>query len=251
MEQISSPHIVAEKGAFAKTVLMPGDPKRSSFIAKALLKDAVLINDVRGMQAYTGTYNGTKISVMASGMGMPSMSIFSYELFSYFGVENIIRVGTCGAMDENIKLGDIIIASKAITDSNIMQNMNIGAQTKPAPQLLENAKKVAKENNINAVSATVFTTDLFYRQDDSVKLAKQMGASAIEMETYALYANAKLLNKNALAVFAVSDNIITKESYPAQTRQDGLVKMLEYALKIAAQFKPSLSTPERLNAILF
>ena len=167
---IKTPHINAEEGAFAKTVLMPGDPLRSKFIAETFLENPVLINNVRGMQAYTGTYKGKKVSVMASGMGMPTMSIFSYELFHDFGVDNIIRVGTAGSIVNDLKIKDVFVADNAITNSNYPENMGFNEPIVPSDKLLQLSRKCAQELNINLKEGTAVSSDLFYGQDKFLHL---------------------------------------------------------------------------------
>lgn len=230
---IKTPHINAEEGAFAKTVLMPGDPLRSKFIAETFLENPVLINNVRGMQAYTGTYKGKKVSVMASGMGMPTIAIFSHELFSTFGVENIIRVGTAGSIVEDLKVKDVFVANNAITNSNFPENMGFTGDITPSDKLLNLCKNCAKDLNINLKEGTAVSSDIFYGQDSFLQSFIDKGGKVIEMETVALYINAKLLNKNALAIYTVSDEILTGINCSSEERQTSFTEMMKLALEVA------------------
>ena len=235
-----TPHINASKGDFAKTVLMPGDPLRSKFIAENFLKDAVLINNVRGIQGYTGSYKGKKVSVMASGMGIPSISIYSYELFNFFGVENIIRVGSAGAIADNVNIGDIIIGMGASTNSNYIQNFKFPGVFSPLASypLMKEAITQCDIANVKYHVGNIFSSDVFYAEDENVnnKFA-EMGILAVEMEASALYANAARYNKNALAICTVSDHIIKKEGLSAEERQNGFSDMIKIALETASCFE--------------
>lgn len=235
-----TPHINAQKNDFAKTVLMPGDPLRSKFIAENFLDDAILINNVRGIQGYTGFYKGKKVSVMASGMGMPSISIYSYELFNFFDVENIIRVGSAGAIADNVNIGDLIIGMGASTNSNYMQNFNFPGSFSPIASYPLMKEAINQCNNANAKYhvGNIFSTDVFYAEDENVnnKFA-QMGILAVEMEAAALYANAARYGKNALAICTVSDHIIKKEGLSAEERQTGFSEMIKIALETAIAFE--------------
>ena len=234
-----TPHINASKKDFAKTVLMPGDPLRSKFIAENFLNDATLINNVRGIQGYTGFYKGKKVSVMASGMGMPSISIYSYELFNFFGVENIIRVGSAGAIADNVNIGDIIIGMGASTNSNYIQNFKFPGSFSPLASypLMKEAINQCNIANVKYHVGNIFSSDIFYAEDENVnnKFA-EMGILAVEMEAAALYANAARYNKNALAICTVSDHIIKKEGLSAEERQNGFSDMIKIALETASYF---------------
>ena len=230
---IKTPHISAEEGSFAKTVLMPGDPLRSKFIAETFLENPVLVNNVRGMQSYTGTYKGKKVSVMASGMGIPTMAIFSYELFKYFGVENIIRVGTAGSIVEDLKIKDVFVADKAITNSNYPENMGFTEDIVCSDKLLKSCKNCAKELNMDLKVGTAVTSDLFYGQERFLDSFIENGGKVIEMETAALYINAKILNKNALAIYTVSDEILTNNHSSSEERQTNFTNMMKLALEVA------------------
>ena len=234
---IPTPHINAPKDGFAKTVLMPGDPKRAKHIAETYLKDAVLVNDVRGVQGYTGEYKGKKISVMASGMGIPSIGIYSYELYHAYGVENIIRVGTAGGMIPDLKIRDIIIATGACTDSNYSGHYGLKGTVSAVASfdLLKKADEAVKALNFQdkARFGQLFSTDTFYKdQPDALNWAK-MGCLAVEMEAYGLYLNAARAGKRALAICSISDNLISKEELSAEERSKSVNDMLLLALETA------------------
>lgn len=238
MSNIPTPHINAKQGDFAKTVLMPGDPLRAKYIAEHYLKDAVLVNNVRGVQGYTGQYKGKRVSVMASGMGMPSIGIYSYELYNYYGVENIIRVGSAGAMSEKLKLRDIVAGMSAYTTSNYGYQFGFDGTLAPccSYDLLTRAVEAGKALGQNIVPGPVLSSDCFYEQGGyetaSSKLMK-LGVLCVEMEAYALYLNAAAAGKNALALFTISDSLVTGEALPAEDRQNTFTKMMEIALEIA------------------
>lgn len=231
MKNYPTPHINATPEDFANTVIMPGDPLRAKFIAETFLTDARLVNNVRGIQGYTGVYEGVRVSVMASGMGVPSMGIYSYELFNFFGVENIIRVGSAGSLKDNVKVNDIVIADGFSTDScYVHQDGEIDTDTIKADKtLLENCKKIAQENNLTYHIGKLFSSDVFY--GDSLKKGKD--ALAVEMETAALYFNAKKAGKRALTVCTISDSLVSGESLSAEQRQTSFTQMIELALKTA------------------
>ncbi len=231
-----TPHINAVPDDFAKTVLMPGDPLRSEFIAKNFLTDAKLVNNVRGIQGYTGEYCGKKVSVMASGMGMPSMGIYSYELFNFFDVDNIIRVGSAGAIQENIKVRDIILGLGTSTNSAYFNQFELPGNFSATAnyKMLETANKIAHDMKLNTHIGTLLSSDCFYDEDPEIyKKWKNVGVLAIEMEAAALYINAAKAGKNALAICTVSDHIITHELTTSQERQNSFTQMIELALKTA------------------
>ena len=232
MSNIPTPHIEAKAGDFAKTVLMPGDPLRSQFIAAHFLTDAVLINNVQG---YTGTYKGKRVSVMASGMGMPSIGIYSYELFNFYDVENIIRVGTAGVIRPDLKVRDIVIGQGACTNSSYSRQFDLPGDFAPIAsfELLQKAVKAAEDMGIKPVVGNLYSSDTFY--DDSMGLSKwqKMGVLAVEMEAAALYMNAARAGKNALAICTISDNPFTGEATTSGERQLNFTKMMEIALEIA------------------
>lgn len=231
---VPTAHNSAKLGDFADTVLMPGDPQRAKFIAKKFLTDTVLVNDVRGVQGYTGYYNGKRVSVMAHGMGMPSASIYVYELFNFYGVKNIIRIGTCGAMVEDLKIGDVVISSGSMTNSNIAENMDVGAiqEVEPNKDLFKKANKVAKSFGKNISNGKLFTTDVFYSKKNNLEYVKQ-GVVAVDMESFAILLIAKLAKKKALTIATVSDNVITKEASSSKARQQNFMDMVKIALEVA------------------
>lgn len=235
MSNIPTPHIEAKAGDFAKTVLMPGDPFRAKFIAETFLTDAKLINNVRGVQGYTGTYKGKRVSVMASGMGMPSIGIYSYELFNFYDVENIIRVGTAGVIRPDLKVRDIVIGQGACTNSSYSRQFDLPGDFAPIAsfELLQKAVKSAEDMGIKPVVGNLYSSDTFY--DDSMGLSKwqKMGVLAVEMEAAALYMNAARAGKNALAICTISDNPFTGEATTSEERQLNFTKMMEIALEIA------------------
>ena len=231
---VPTPHISAQKGDFAKTVLMPGDPLRAKFIAESFLENPRLVNNVRGIQGYTGTYKGVPVSVMASGMGMPSIGIYSYELFSAYDVENIIRVGSAGAMQGSIKLRDIVIGMGACTNSNYASQYKLNGTFAPIAsyKLLEVCVNKAKEMGVNYHVGNLLSSDTFYSDDNSSDWGK-MGVMAVEMEAAALYMNASRLGKNALAICTISDHILTKEETTSKERQNSFTEMMTLALETA------------------
>lgn len=230
---MATPHINAKEGDFAKTVLMPGDPLRAKFIAETFLKNAVLVNNVRGVQGYTGEYNGKRVSVMASGMGMPSMAIYSYELFKFFGVETIIRIGSAGATSSDLKLRDIVIADRAYTVSSIVKEMGFDGNEPQASEVkVKAAQKIAAEKGYRAVTGKIMSSDVFYRTTDLNEM-KEKKILAVEMEAAALFVNAIKLNKNAVALCTISDSLVTGESLPAEDRQLTFTQMMEVALEMA------------------
>ena len=235
---MATPHINAENGAFAKTVLMPGDPLRAKFIAETFLENAKLVNNVRGIQGYTGTYKGVPVSVMASGMGMPSIGIYSYELYSFFGVENIIRVGSAGGMQESVKVRDIVIGMGACTNSSFASQYNLPGTFAPISsyKLLSQSVKKAEELGLNYHVGNILSSDTFY--NDLEKPGEEspwhkMGVLAVEMEAAALYMTASRLNKNALAICTVSDHLLTGEATTSDERQKTFTDMMMLALEVA------------------
>ncbi len=242
MSNCSTPHINAKSGDFGKTVLMPGDPLRSKFIAENFLENPVLVNNVRGVQGYTGTYKGVKVSVMASGMGMPAIGIYSHELFNFFGVENIIRVGSAGSIQENIHLYDLVLAQGACTDSNFAAQFHLPGTFAPIAsyELLSEAVKAAQAHGAVYHVGNVNSSDVFYGDHvdvptglDSVYGLKKMGVMALEMEAAALYMNAARYGKRALCVCTISDHVITGEETTAQERQNSFTTMMKVALDVA------------------
>ena len=230
-----TPHIAAKPGDFAETVLMPGDPLRSKFIAETFLENPVLVNNTRGVQGYTGTYKGKKVSVMASGMGMPSMGIYSYELFNYYDVKNIIRVGTAGVIRPDLKVRDIVLGQGACTNSNYANQFDLPGSYAPicSYELLKKAVDAAEALGVTPVIGNLYSSDAFY--DDSMGLSKwqKMGVLAVEMEAAALYMNAARAGKNALAICTISDHILTGEETTSEQRQNSFTQMMEVALDVA------------------
>ena len=235
MSNIPTPHIEAKAGDFAETVLMPGDPLRAKFIAETFLENPVLVNGVRGVNGYTGTYNGKKVSVMASGMGIPSIGIYSYELFNFYDVKNIIRVGTAGVIRPDLKVRDIVIGQGACTNSNFASQFDLPGTFAPicSYELLKKAVDAAENMGIHPVVGNLYSSDMFY--DDSQGLSKwqKMGVLAVEMEAAALYMNAARAGKNALAICTISDNPFTGEATTSEERQKNFTSMMKIALEIA------------------
>ena len=235
MANTPTPHIAANPGDFAETVLMPGDPLRSRFIAETFLENPVLVNNTRGVQGYTGTYKGKRVSVMASGMGMPSRGIYSYELFNFYDVENIIRIGTAGVIRPDLKVRDIVLGQGACTNSNYADQFELPGTYAPicSYELLKKAIDAAEKLGVAPVVGNLYSSDTFY--DDSLGLSKwqKMGVLAVEMEAAALYMNAARAGKNALAICTISDNPFTGEVTTAEERQKTFTKMMEIALEIA------------------
>ncbi|MBE5878173.1 MAG: purine-nucleoside phosphorylase [Lachnospiraceae bacterium] len=235
---IMTPHINADAQDFAKTVLMPGDPLRSKFIAENYLENARLVNNIRGIQGYTGTYKGTKVSVMASGMGMPSIGIYSYELYNTFGVENIMRIGSTGAMQEHVKVRDIVIGMGACTNSNYVSQFGLSGHYAPIASypMMKVAIEQAEKLNARYHVGNILSSDTFYSDDDKATPNWQkMGVLCVEMEAAALYMNAARCGKNALAIMTVSDHLVTGEVTTAEERQNSFTQMMEIALNTAVE----------------
>ena len=243
MNPHATPHIDAEPGDFAKTVLMPGDPLRSKFIAENFLTEPRLVNNVRGVQGYTGTYRGVPVSVMASGMGIPSIGIYSHELYNFFGVENILRVGSAGAMREDIHVREILLGQGACTTSRYAHQYNLPGDFAPIADwtLLKTAAAIADDMGLVYHVGNLLSSDIFYYdmqgldpEQTPVARWKKMGVMAIEMEAAALYMNAARAGKRALAICTVSDHVLTGEETTAQERQDTFTDMMELSLRVAA-----------------
>ncbi len=231
-----TPHNTAKVGDIAETVLLPGDPLRAKFIAENFLEDAVQFNSVRNMFGFTGTYKGKKVSVMGTGMGCASIGIYSYELIHMYGAKNLIRIGSCGAMVPNVKLGDIVMAAGASTDTNYAHQYHLpGTFSAIASyELLSRAVEAAKANNFPYVVGNVLSSDIFYNDVEEWKDWTKMGIMAAEMESFALYCNAARAGVNALSIFTVSDSMVTKEEMTAEERQTGFKNMMKVALEVAA-----------------
>ena len=232
-----TPHNNAQVGEIAETVLLPGDPLRAKFIAETYLEDPVQFNSVRNMFGYTGTYKGRKVSVMGTGMGCPSIGIYTYELIHIYGCKNLIRIGSCGSMNEKVKLGDIVMAAGACTDTNYAHQYNLpGTFSATATfDLLRKAVDAAEEKNFPYIVGNVVSSDVFYDECEGWKQWAKMGCLAAEMESYALYCNAARGGANALAIFTVSDSMVSSEEMSAEERQNGFTNMMEVALEVATK----------------
>ena len=235
---MSTPHNSAALGDFAKTVLMPGDPLRAKFIAENFLTDARLVNNVRGINGYPGTYQGVPVSVMASGMGIPSIGIYSYELYTQYGVENIMRIGSAGAMSEDVHVRDIVIGMGACTNSNFGDQYKLSGTFAPIASYtmmrtaIESAEAVGARYHVG----NLLSSDTFYSDDENANAGwMKMGVLAVEMEAAGLYMTAARLKKNALAICTISDSLITGEALPALERQNTFTQMMEIALRTAVK----------------
>ena len=236
MSPIPTPHIEAKIGDFAETVLMPGDPKRARFIAKTYLTDAVLINDVRGVQGYTGYYKGKRVSVMASGMGIPSIGIYSYELFNFYGVKNIIRIGSAGAIHPDLRIRDVVIAQGACTNSEFVRQYGLPGTYAPIAsyELLRKAVDQAEKMGVRYMVGNILSSDTFYDDSNSLASWQKMGVLAVEMESAGLYCNAARAGKNALCICTISDCPFSPgQDCTAEECQESFTKMMEIALEIA------------------
>ena len=233
---IPTPHIAAKKGDFAQTVLMPGDPLRAKFIAENFLDKTRLVNNLRGIQGYTGYYKNKRVSVMASGMGQPSMGIYSYELFNFYDVENIIRVGSCGCFDKDLHVRDLILAMGACTNGNYAAQYNLPGTFCPIADfgLLKKAASECEKKTLNYKVGNVLSSDMFYDDADSGMLWTKMGVLGVEMEAAALYMNAARAGKKALALLSVSDSFVHKEeNLSGDEREKSFTDMMKVALEIA------------------
>lgn len=235
MANIPTPHITAKMGDFAETVLMPGDPLRAKFIAETFFENPVLVNNVRGVHGYTGTYKGKRVSVMASGMGMPAIGIYSHELFNFYGVKNIIRVGSAGGLHPDLKVRDIVFGMGACTNSNFAAQYGVDATLAPIAsyELLKKAEEAATTLGVRPFIGNIFSSDVFYDETRDYDKWRQMGILAVEMEAAALYLEAAKAGKNALCICTISDHMITGEECTAEERQSSFTKMMEIALEIA------------------
>lgn len=237
MSKLPTPHIAAtEKDAFAKTVLMPGDPLRAKYIAENFLQNAVLVNNTRGVQGYTGYYNGKRVSVMASGMGMPSIGIYSYELFNFYDVDTIIRVGSAGAICSELHLRDVVFGMGACTNSAYADQYRLPGIFAPIADYgtLQNAVKAAEKIGVKPYIGNLLSSDTFYDDANSLAEWQKMGVLAIEMECAALYMNAARSGKKALAICTISDcPLLSGEECTALEREQTFNKMIEIALEAA------------------
>lgn len=232
----STPHIVVREQGFAESVLMPGDPLRAKFIAEQFLESAVLVNDVRGVQGYTGCYQGKPVSVMASGMGIPSMGIYSYELYHCFDVQRIIRIGTAGAISEKVQIRDLVAGMSCYTDSHFGYQYGL-QDIQAAPcctyRLLQKAMETGTQLGVRMHAGALYCTEVFYEEGSGKKAALQkLGVLAVEMESAALYLNAARTGREALCLCTISDNAMTGEGLSAEERQTSFTKMMEVALRI-------------------
>ena len=236
---MATPHIEAKKSDIAKTVLMPGDPLRAKFIADTFLDNVVQFNNVRGMLGFTGTYKGRKISVMGSGMGMPSIGIYSYELFKFYDIENIVRIGSCGAYTADLDLYDVLLVDQAWSESSYASTQEGLTErteyTYPNKDLNKKIMNIANDLDIHVTQGCIHSSDVFYRQnfEEYIAINKEKGAIAVEMESFALFHNAKVLGKKAACLLTVSDNLVTKEETSSDERQNAFTKMMEIALELA------------------
>jgi len=233
-----TPHNSAEKGQIAKTVLMPGDPLRAKFIAENFLDNPVLVNNVRGVQGYTGTKRGVPVTVMASGMGIPSIGIYSYELYNFYDVENIIRVGSAGALSDDLKLLDIVAGMSAATDSAFAEKFDVPGTLAPTASfdLLRHTVECAEAKNLNIKVGSVLSSDNFYGDEHtSLDKWKKMGILAVEMEAAGLYLTAARAGKRALCICTISDHIYRPEELSPEERQLGFAEMIELALDVAVK----------------
>ena len=235
---MSTPHNRANPGDFAKTVLMPGDPLRAKFIAETFLENPRLVTDVRGMLGYTGTYQGHPVSVMGSGMGMPSIGIYSYELYSQYGVENIIRIGSAGSYTPKAKIFDVVLATGAYSESNyaVTQSGDTDDIQKPSEKLNNALRASAKKQGIPLIEGTIHSSDVFYREDSGARptywevLRDEKGCLAVEMESFSLFHNAKVLGKHAACILTISDSFVSPEITTAEERQTSFTAMMKVAL---------------------
>ncbi|WP_312427528.1 purine-nucleoside phosphorylase [Lacrimispora sp.] len=235
MEMTPTPHNGAKKGEIAKTVLMPGDPLRAKYIAETYLENPVKVTSVRNMLGFTGTYKGKEISVMGGGMGMPSMGIYSYELYHFYDVDQIIRIGSAGSLQDKVGLMDVVIAMGACTDSNYAYQYGLPGTFAPVAdyELLARAAEAAGKQGTKTVVGNVLSSDIFYNADSGVNDKwRNMGVLAVEMETAALYMNAAAAGKKALCMLTISDLVFGEEKLSAEERQLGFGKMIEIALEL-------------------
>lgn len=233
---MATPHNAAEHGAFAKTVLMPGDPLRAKFIAENFLKDAKLVTSVRNVLGYTGTYNGKEVSVMASGMGMPSIGIYSYELFTQYGVETIIRVGSAGAYTEDLELYDVVLAESAYSESSYAKTQN-GCEDDvlyPSRETNDRILAAAEKLGIPCKETRIHSSDVFYQDANRgsyTRYPEKYGAKCVEMESFALFHNANVLGKKAACILTISDSLVTHQETSSDERQNAFTAMMRIALE--------------------
>ena len=230
---MSTPHNEAKINEIAKTVIMPGDPLRAKYIAENFLENYKLVNQVRGMYAYTGTYKGKSLTVMAHGMGMPSVGIYSYELFKFYDVDNIIRIGSCGAYSDALKLNDIILVDNSVSESTyaLVQNGYKYNKIQSSGSLNDAILNTAKESNVNVIKGDIYCSDVFYEQDgDYIKTRNKYNVLGVEMESFALFSNANTLKKRASCLLTVSDSFCFENKLSSEEREKNLNKMIILAL---------------------
>lgn len=237
MNNTPTPHIGAKYGEIADTVIMAGDPLRAKFMAEKYLENAVLYNNVRGMLGYTGTYRGKRISVQGHGMGIPSISIYTYELFNFYDVQTIIRVGSAGSMHEDLKIGDLVLAMGACTNSNYASQYKLPNTFAPIADfnLLRKAADAAERMGYRYKVGNVYSSDIFYDESPATEQLQKMGVLAVEMEASALYLNAARSGKQALCICTISDSLITGEETTAEERQNNFTKMMDVAFDIVSK----------------
>ena len=230
-------HIAASKGQIAESVLLPGDPLRAQFIAENFLEEPVRYTDIRNMYGFTGRYKGVPVSVQGSGMGMPSMGIYSWELITEYGVQNLIRIGTAGAFTDELELGDVFLALAASTDSNYQHAFDVPGQYSPSAswELVKKVYAASNETGIEFKAGNVVTCDVFYEFGDWWKKWAKMGVKAVEMETAALYMNAAYNNVNALSIISISDNFVTGSKSTVEERQNSFTNMMKLALEASVK----------------
>ena len=230
-------HIAASKGQIAESVLLPGDPLRAQYIAENFLEEPVRYTDIRNMYGFTGRYKGVPVSVQGSGMGMPSMGIYSWELITEYGVQNLIRIGTAGAFTDDLELGDVFLALAASTDSNYQHAFEVPGQYSPSAswELIKKVYVASNETGIEFKAGNVVTCDVFYEFGDWWKKWAKMGVKAVEMETAALYMNAAYNNVNALSIISISDNFITGAKSTVEERQNSFTNMMKLALEASVK----------------
>lgn len=230
-------HIAASKGQIAESVLLPGDPLRAQYIAENFLEEPVRYTDIRNMYGFTGRYKGVPVSIQGSGMGMPSMGIYSWELITEYGVQNLIRIGTAGAFTDELELGDIFLALAASTDSNYQHAFEVPGQYSPSAswELIKKVYAASNETGIEFKAGNVVTCDVFYEFGDWWKKWAKMGVKAVEMETAALYMNAAYNNVNALSIISISDNFVTGAKSTVEERQNSFTNMMKLALEASVK----------------
>lgn len=232
---MATPHISAPEGAFAKTVLMPGDPLRAKFIAETFLDDPKLVTSVRNVLGYTGLYKGTPVSVMASGMGMPSIGIYSHELYSQYGVENIIRIGSAGSYVSRLNVMDVVMADSAVSESSYAKVMSGCEDTRLLPSAEINAviAQKAEELGITCKPGIVHSADVFYADEPWQEIAERLNVECVEMESFALFHNANVLGKRAACLLTISDSFVNKQNLSSEDRQNSFTTMMKLALETA------------------